>query len=166
MENSTKSSLDNLFAIIRTGRAVLFTGAGFSCGCTNLLGKEPPLAKELSHMICNKGQFKEDDDLAYTADYFLNNKNKNDLLFMLKENFTLNHVEDYHCKITGLKWKRIYTTNYDNSIEEAAKKSNKVIYSLSIDDSPKEFYKKNNCCVHINGSIESASECDLCHRRC
>lgn len=154
-------SAEKLVSIINTGRAILFTGAGFSFGCENIFQKSPPMAKELAKLISQKGGIEEDDDLTYVADYFLNYKNKHDLLHLLKENFTITKNKEYHSKISSMPWKRIYTTNYDDSIEKSAKDFQKVIYSLTVDDNPKEFYKKQNCCVHINGSINSVSEHDL-----
>ncbi len=148
-------------SIINTGRAILFTGAGFSDGCENVLKTSPPKADKLAKLISQKGNFEEDDDLSYVSDYFLNYRNKYDLLQLLKENFTITKYKKYHRVISSLSWKRIYTTNYDDSIESSAKGNEKIIYSLTVDDSPKEFYKKRNCCVHINGSINSVSEDDL-----
>ncbi len=155
--------IERVISIINTGRAILFTGAGFSAGCKNVLRTTPPRAKELAKLISQKGGFEEDDDLTYVSDYFLTYKNKYDLLhlLMLKENFTIVENGEEHSKISFLDWKRIYTTNYDDSIEKSAKDYKKIIYSLTIDDAPKEFYKKRNCCIHINGTISSVSEEDL-----
>ncbi len=150
-----------VISIINTGRAILFTGAGFSVGCENVLKSSPPKADKLAKLISQKGGFEEDEDLTYVSDYFLNYNNKYDLLQLLKENFTITKYKKYHSIISSLSWKRIYTTNYDDSIENSSKGNGKIIYSLTVDDSPKEFYKKRNCCVHINGSIQSVSEDDL-----
>ena len=137
--NIDTESIDRVISIIKTGRAILFTGAGFSFGCENIFNKKPPLAKELAKLISQKGGFEEDDDLSYVSDYFLNYKNKHDLLHLLKENFTIVNNKKYHSNISSLNWKRIYTTNYDDSIEKSAKDSQKIIYSLTVDDNPKEF---------------------------
>ncbi len=160
-KNIDQGMIERVLAIINTGRAILFTGAGFSDGCENVLKTCPPKAKELAKLISQKGSFEEDDDLTYVSDYFLNHRSKHDLLHLLKENFTIKQNGKEHSKISSLDWKRIYTTNYDDSIEKSAKEKNKIIYSLTIDDDPKEFYKKRSCCIHINGSISSVSEEDL-----
>ena len=153
--------IKKVIAIINTGRAILFTGAGFSVGCKNVLQETPPRAKELAKIISRRGEFDVDDDLTYVSDYFLTHKNKSDLLELLKETFTIEKNGQEHSKISSLDWKRIYTTNYDDAIEKSANDCHKIIYSLTIDDDPKEFYKKRNCCIHINGSISSVSENDL-----
>ncbi|WP_286818482.1 SIR2 family protein [Desulfobacter sp. UBA2225] len=160
-ETTAPEIIEKLISIINTGRAILFTGAGFSVGCENVIETSPPRAKELAKLICQKGGFGEDDDLTYASDYFLNYRNKFDLLHLLKENFTITKNGKEHSIISSLDWKRIYTTNYDDSIEKSAQETQKIIYSLTIDDNPKEFYKKRNCCIHINGSISSVSEDDL-----
>jgi hypothetical protein len=41
-----------LLSQISTGRAVLFTGAGFSKGTSTVDGTEPPVAKSLALEIC------------------------------------------------------------------------------------------------------------------
>lgn len=159
--NVDPEAIGKAISRVNTGRAILFTGAGFSSGSRNILRKTPPLAKELAKLIAKKGGLEEDDDLSYVSDYFLNNKEKSELLHLLKENFTIVENEDYHREISSLGWKRIYTTNYDDLIEKSAADSKKTIYSLTVEDSPAEFYKKDDCCIHINGSISSVSEEDL-----
>lgn len=154
-------AIDSLLSIINTGRAMLFVGAGFSVGCKNLDRKSPPLAKDLAILICKKGEFQEDDDLSYVADYFMTYKDRHELLDILKKQYTILSCKKEHEKVSALKWKRIYTTNYDDAIEKSAANIGKNIYSLTADDSPKEFYKKKNCCIHINGSICQISESDL-----
>ena len=156
--NINIEALNTAISKISTGRAVLFTGSGFSFGCKNILGKQPPRAKELAKLISNLGDFEEDEDLSFVSDYYLNYKDKDNLLDLLKENFTIVSTESYHKKISSIKWKRIYTTNYDNSIEQSAKDVQKIIKPLTVEDDPKEYYKKKNSCIHINGSIESLSE--------
>lgn len=140
--NIDTEQISRAISIINTGRAILFTGAGFSFGCENIFRESPPMAKALSKLIAKKGGIDEDDDLSYVSDYYLNYKNRNDLLHLLKEHFTIVSSKPYHSQISSMKWKRIYTTNYDNSIEKSATDSKKVIYSLTADDNPKEFYKK------------------------
>ena len=69
---------------IATGKAMLFAGAGFCKGTLNVLGQEPPLAPQLSREICRLGNFDEDDDLRYSADYYLSNCDKDELIKLLK----------------------------------------------------------------------------------
>jgi len=73
---NTDSDLSDLIRKISTGKAILFTGAGFSAGTTNIdsiniKDSNTPLASDLAKEICALGKFTEDDDLSYVADYYL-----------------------------------------------------------------------------------------------
>jgi hypothetical protein len=68
------------------GNAVLFTGAGFSLGTKNVLGDEPPLAKELSLKIAELADVEPDEDLKFTSNVFLKyNTNHTPLLVSLRQ---------------------------------------------------------------------------------
>jgi hypothetical protein len=154
-------SIRDLKSLLNTGKAILFTGAGFSKGTSNLKDKEPPLAKELAKEISLIGEMEESDDLMYVTEYYLDFKPKNRLLKLLKDNFVLKSVSQDHIDICAINWKRCYTTNYDNSIELAARQTGKNIESLTTSDIPADFINKSDICLHINGKIEHAVESDL-----
>lgn len=151
-------STDDLIARIATGKAVLFTGAGFSLGTENIEGYEPPIARDLAKLISRLGGMEEETDLTYVSDFYLEYKDKSKLLELLKKCFTINKVSESHKSICKIGWKRFYTTNYDNSIEFSNLKAGKKIESVSSTESPDGYYKKNDICLHINGSIEKATE--------
>ena len=67
----TNHTIDLLLRRIASGKAILFTGAGFSRGTTNIDDLEPPLATELAIKICEAGNFPACDDLRFAADYYL-----------------------------------------------------------------------------------------------
>jgi hypothetical protein len=143
------------------GNAILFTGAGFSMNTTNISKKEPPLARDLSHQICQlMPGFVKDDDLMYVSDYYIkNNHDINMLIKLLKKNFTIKSIGKEHEDICKLNWKRIYTTNYDNSIKLAYTKNNRSLQTISANDSEsKNFNKDESLCIHINGQINNLTK--------
>lgn len=150
---STTNDMNDLIGKIASGRAVLFIGAGFSVGTENVTNNQPALAKDLAKKICNDAGFLVDDDLCYVSDYYINKLGIDGLIEILKDNYTIKDVSEDHVIVGGENWRRVYTTNYDNSFELSANRSNKPYYSLSLEDKPEEFYKKNNICLHINGDI-------------
>lgn len=158
-ENTQKSLLEK----IATGKAMLFTGAGFSMGTKNVEGAQPPFAKDLAKAICRLGYFDEDEDLRYAADYFLSRNEKSELISLLKRKYTLNEVSDIHTNICKVNWKRCYTTNYDKSIEIASGKVGKVVECVDLCFPTQEFYKREHLCIHLNGSIELLTEESLEH---
>lgn len=157
-----KVNIDEMFRRITSGKAIIFTGAGFSRNAKNIANVEPPLAKELSKKIgALAGLGDDNEDLMFTSHFYLKHGNKNELLKLLKDNFVLREVSESHQKICSLPWRRFYTTNYDNSIELASLLVGKRIESLDIDDLPKDYLSQGDLCVHLNGVIDKATIADL-----
>ena len=145
---------------ILTGKAILFCGAGFSYGSKNILDETPPTASSLSKKISQLGGFKESENLRFTSDKYIND-NKQDLtklIDLLFNNFSIKETSEAQNNIISYPWRRIYTTNYDDTIEVAGKKTGKHIDCICIDDSSKDFFSRNNICVHINGYINGLTE--------
>lgn len=150
---------------IYRGRAVLFVGAGFSRGAIGFKG-ELPVAEELKNIIY-KSMGKPNDsqkNLSVVADYFFkeyckhNPKALEDFIKLMKDTFTVTEPQDYHVTLASLPWKRIYTTNYDDVIEKAAKnkKHGKRIECKDLEDLSRvqeEYY-----CLHINGRVANLNQ--------
>ena len=116
------------------------------------------MAKALSKSIAQLGKFEESTNLQFVADYYIDHCDKSKLIHLLKRSYSLVSVSDEHQVICSVKWRRIYTTNYDDSIELSTKKGGKLIEEVTFAVDPKEYYKKDkDICVHINGSIKSLS---------
>jgi hypothetical protein len=148
--------VDLLLQRIASGKAILFTGAGFSRGTTNIDDQEPPLASDLALMICEAGNFPACKDLRFAADYYIStHKDKTNLISLLKRQFDVKRVKYTHISICQVNWRRFYTTNYDKSIEVAARESGKAIECIDILCSPKEYYRREGLCVHLNGSLDT-----------
>ncbi|EFE7316629.1 SIR2 family protein [Escherichia coli] len=146
---------------ISTGKAIAFTGAGFSLGTKNVLGSPPPMAGELAKKLSLLCNLEESEDLMFAADVALEYADNISVLDLLKDNYTLTSVSECHEKICKLPWKKFFTTNYDNSIELACLNIGKRIESVDLSYKPTNFLKKNNVCLHINGKIEGAEPEDL-----
>ncbi|EHX8235588.1 SIR2 family protein [Escherichia coli] len=146
---------------ISTGKAIAFTGAGFSLGTKNVLGSTPPMAGELAKKLSLLCNLEESEDLMFAADVALEYADNISVLDLLKDNYTLTSVSECHEKICKLPWKKFFTTNYDNSIELACLNIGKRIESVDLSYKPTNFLKKNNICLHINGKIEGAEPEDL-----
>jgi len=150
-----EAKLSTLMSQISSGKAILFTGAGFSRGTKNIDGQEPPISRELSIDICRLGGFEDDEDLRYSADYYSYHYEKEELIKLLKKKFTLTEVSEVHEIICRINWRRFYTTNYDNSIEISARRNKKMVECIDTTCPTIDYYKREGLCIHINGSIDS-----------
>lgn len=146
---------------ISTGKAIAFTGAGFSFGTQNILGSVPPMAGELSRKLSLLANLEESDDLMFTADVAVEYIDRNAILDLLKDSYTIKVVSGSHESICKLPWRKFFTTNYDNSIELASLNVGKRIESVDLSSMPTTYLKKDNVCLHINGKIEGAVPEDL-----
>ncbi|MFX4311084.1 SIR2 family protein [Enterobacter sp. 63] len=146
---------------ISTGKAIAFTGAGFSFGTKNIVGSVPPMAGELAKKLCLISNLEESEDLMFAADVAVEYADRGLILDLLKDNYTLTFVSHSHENICKLPWRKFYTTNYDNSIELASQNVGKRIESVDLSYRPTTYLKKDNVCLHINGKIEGAEPEDL-----
>lgn len=153
-----QANMDELIALLSTGKAVMFTGAGFSKCAKDISGKEPSMAKELAKEICRLGGFPEDEDLRFATDYYLQGNDKSKLITLLKQKYAIRNTDSIHDNICKVKWRRIYTTNYDKSVEIASANVGKVVECVDISYPTTEYYKRESLCIHLNGSIDSLTE--------
>ncbi len=136
------------------GQAILFAGSGFSFGARNMrnlpfktgIGLRDALAAEC-------GIAKTEESLENVSLLYKKKKSSAELVRFLKEEFTLNTITGAHRTILSVNWKRIYTTNYDRVIEEAARENGRSLSPVIISDALDD-YDKSMVCVHINGFID------------
>ncbi len=160
-----EDKINDLLNKMSNGNIVLFVGAGFSVGAKTLDDKvaDMPNTKKLTQAIRDVGGFTESEegDLKDTMDYFLqvkcqNNRNMlQDLIKRLRNIFETQEPLEYHKNILRLPWKRIWTTNYDDLVETAAKSIGKRVETATLNSKLEddELY-----CVHINGFIKNLNE--------
>ncbi|WP_345874664.1 SIR2 family protein [Shewanella algae] len=159
--NYDRESLKTIIEKAHAGNTLLFIGAGYSLGSTNKIKKPIPLASELSIEICKLGRFEEDDDLAYSADYFLKHNDPAKLIGLMQDYFSITSVSSHHQSVAKIDWRRVYTTNYDNCFELAAGNVDKVISPLTLESNPTQYFRSRDVCIHINGAIQTLDSSTL-----
>lgn len=93
--------------------------------------------------------------LEIVADFYKKKKSTIEMIEMLRKQYNILSIAEHHKKIMNLRWKRVYTTNYDQVIEKASKENSEDYWKDAIilsDDF--EVTNKKSICVHINGYIE------------
>ena len=65
-----------------------------------------------------------------------------DLITFLKQQYTITQVSNNHEEICSKNWRRIYTTNYDKSVEISGQTAGKQIDCVDLDDATTEYYSR------------------------
>lgn len=141
------------------GDAVLFTGAGLSFLSETANHAKLPTGDELKDILLKQpvgtGSIHPLDRVAGHAV----RENGVEWVFeTLKTTLTVAHVDERLAKLYNLPWRRIYTTNYDNSAE-FCRKSKYSDSSLTIDDEVSE--ARPSSIVHLNGAMAKVSPANL-----
>jgi len=154
LEDAIRHALD--------GRAILFTGAGFSFGATNTEREAIPAGKALAaELLTAIGYAKSDGALDKASAAYLRRRTKRDLVDFLTPRFTVRDVAEAHKVIASLPWRRMYTTNYDTVYEDACRLSGKIYKSVEGVDRPRDHINVPNLSIHINGLISRLTEGSL-----
>lgn len=141
-----------------TERCLLFLGSGFSAAATNKRSGNPPVGNGLQQAIMSEiDEENEEIDLKDAASYAAN-RGVN-LYGLLHELFVITGLNDDQKTILGKRWRRIYTSNYDDAVEffEKTTGSGSRRSSFSIDDErPRKI--PSNSVVHLHGYIHACDK--------
>lgn len=142
---------------IITSRTVLFLGAGFSRESKNLNGEKFPLGADIkSYLLKFAPGATEHDDLKDIASAARSNPDA-DIAHYISRSFRVMNLDSYALSILSHRWKRIYTTNYDNLIEECQHKAGVHTASLSdINILPRKLLI--NSTIHLHGSVHDVHD--------
>ena len=140
------------------GNCILFTGAGFSMGADTVAGKMVPKASDLADLMDSESGEASEGDLVFAADNFIESKGPQALATFLKKYFKVKKPLESEDKVLSENWQRIYTTNYDNSMEVSIEdQKGEPALSVALSDRMDDFEDKSNLVVHVNGSIDKLS---------
>lgn len=137
------------------GNAIMFAGAGCSSGAINLRGKTFLLAGKLASYLADKVGMPQDTQLEDAAEGYISEYGEDALISEIRNEYTAKMVAEYHIDLGKIPWKRIYTTNYDNVLEESYKHNSKRLYPIMAYDNPRFTSVDATSCVHLNGYVEN-----------
>lgn len=159
---SSVTTLNVLIDQIKTGRVLLFVGSKFCESSKNRSNQTLPNHKALAREICELANVDEDEDLDYATEYFLSKFEPDTLVKHLRQRFLVSTVAEPIHGILEPTWLRIYTPNYDNTLEHIERSLHGETLAVSSAwTQPDQNSIKNIQCVHINGSIEQLEKEDL-----
>ena len=107
---------------LETGNAILFVGAGMGYNMVTSNGDAIPDGAKLAQMIADNFHVPSNGitDLAKITQYVVAQKGgKNELNVFIRQTLDQALPDDAMMWIPTIRWKAIYTTNYDNCIEKA-----------------------------------------------
>ena len=136
--------------------SILFLGSGFSVGVKNIRGDEMPSGKGLKEIFASALKVRpEDYDLMTLADEYSLREDL-DLYQTVYETFTTAEPKECQTAILKEKWRRIYTTNYDDVVE-CVRSAQSAVYSYSFEES-KPSRLEAGAIIHLHGCIRNATE--------
>lgn len=155
-------TLENAVDNILSGECILFTGAGYSFGTTNLNNNNPKNGGRLTSFLYSEcGIVENDFDLKNASEIYQETHGESKLIELLRKEFTIKEVSPNHRVIASLPWKRVYTTNYDNSLELSFTQESKLLTGITINEKINQYLDKRTFCVHLNGFIENLTPSKL-----
>ncbi|WP_319477089.1 SIR2 family protein [Marispirochaeta aestuarii] len=147
--------IDTSIYHVLNGDAVLFTGSGFSYGAINQNNEKFKTGNNLAKKLYDEVSLPfENEPLEEAVEEYLEKYTKNDLIKLLKNEFTVKQYSNHHKVLTEMNWKRIYTTNYDNIIKTISNEIGKQREDATLSDKPWNISNKYGMCLHLNGCIE------------
>ena len=137
--------------------SILFLGSGFSQAAQNIRGESLPTGRELRERFSQLLGVEPDAyDLPTLADA-LNDDRNISLYETLYETFTVTKLAESQIEILKLPWLRVYTTNYDDSIELFFQQTGRKIQSFSYsEEKPRRI--PHGTVVHLHGMIRNINE--------
>lgn len=150
--------LQQALKLAHDGRALLFIGAGFSRGATNLEGRDFSLGSSLGTSLSSEASLPSGLALEDAAELYVEQCGAGKLIDKLKSAFSAKAVSEAHRQVAAAPWRRVYTTNYDDVFELACSNIGKRVDSVVPLDDISHVAKKNLLCVHLNGFIRRTDE--------
>lgn len=135
------------------GEALLFAGSGFSYGAKNINGSSFNVGDGLREVIAKDCGVDSTRPLSVISEFYISEKSVDELIALIKGEFTSSDIAPWHKKLLSLPWKRIYTTNYDSIIELAAEKNCRKLTPIVLSDKIHDS-DIDNACIHLNGHID------------
>lgn len=135
------------------GKATLFVGAGFSIDSINFQDQNIPSVSPLLQRL-NEGLATESKMLDVAAGRYLETHGHENYLNLLRSEYKAKSASDDVVDIMKYPWNRIYTTNYDDVIENSLKAKRRY-KSLDQNDIYKRQPKNDLLVVHLHGFIDN-----------
>ena len=137
--------------------SILFLGAGFSVGATNIEGRKLPLSHDLRKDFSDMLGVSQNEYPLETLVEEVHSRANLDLYQILYRRFTVANLQAHQTCILSLPWRRIYTTNFDDTVEFHHSSNNVVVPSYTTTE-PKPSRLQHGSIIHLHGAIRATTE--------
>lgn len=151
------NDIEDVVGRVLEGNCLLFLGSGFSSGALNVLDKKMPISGGLSKLLDEETGEDNEGDLEESAESYIGKFGENLLAQKLRETFSVKTPTESQITICHCTWRRIYTTNYDNTVEFIMAKNGKHFLPVTLSSDAKDCVNKRDIVVHLNGSVNNLS---------
>jgi hypothetical protein len=100
-------------------------------------------------------------DLPAAARFFQREKGVDQLAIFIRESFSVYTYTPAQAAVSSVKWRRIYTTNYDDVLETVFQKVGKPLIPVTLSKNAAEFAPQDNVCIHLNGFVRGLTASQL-----
>lgn len=145
---------DEALSAARVGNALFFLGAGFSIDARNSEGEKLPNGQKFKKILADKMKISSDYNLDVISQHFIDIYGESELLAELKRKYIIASYVDEYNMMAVLGKAHIYTTNYDDLVEQIFSNATKKLRSFTLEDNCKSS-NKGSFVLHINGKIEN-----------
>lgn len=162
------NNIERLKKILVQESPILFLGAGFSYGAYLKTGTNIPLGNKLKDIIikdllkisASDAEYEELNDysLKQVCDYYEHSFGKEGLYDFLTDMFSDVVPSEEHFQLTNYQWKKIYTTNIDDLVEQVYARNKQTIIPQH---SPRKTIVQRDSATHyfkLHGSVRNPSE--------
>ena len=135
------------------GEAILFLGAGASRSASGPKGVALPVGSEVANRLATECGLRPGYELDNIAEFFVETHSETRLINTLRKHLKVERISSDLQILASLPWKRIWTPNYDDAIEQALDANNKSYRTITTVDNVANSRGNNLLVVHINGAL-------------
>ena len=153
MAEETEERLREAIRHALNGEAVLFLGAGSSRGAHGPKGDRLPTGQELSDQLADDFGLSPGYELGDMAEFIIQKHSETALINALRRYLKVVDPGNDLEVLASLQWSRIWTTNYDDAIQQALRSNGTSHYTITTAADAINARGNKLLVVHVNGSL-------------